>query len=61
VDTKKSEIVAAIVNDLTWQGHDFLDVLRDDTQFNILKDLGKKLSLESIKTTLDEAVKIAMT
>ncbi len=54
--TPKPSIVGVIVRDLTWQGHDFLDVLKDDSKFNTIKDLGKSLSLEAIKSALNQVI-----
>lgn len=46
---------------LTWQGHDFIDILRDDSKFKVLKDLGKNLSLDTIKTGINQIIQNAMT
>jgi len=45
------------IEDITWQGYDFLELLKNDEKFAFLKDIGKKLSLEALKS----AVKIATT
>ena len=59
---KNSEAAKTIVDfvhieDIPYQGYDFLELLKDDEKFAFLKDIGKKLSLEVLKST----VKIAMT
>src|SRR5687768_1994905 len=49
-----TEIPAAVmVQDLTWQGHDFLDAIESDTNWGKVKqflgDTGKQLTIETIK------------
>lgn len=44
------------IEDITWEGYDFLELLNDDEKFAFLKDIGKKLTLEVLKS----GVKLAM-
>ena len=43
-------------NGLTWEGHDYIDAVRDDTKYNrvvkTLKDKGSDLSFEVIKAAV---------
>ncbi|HEX8174068.1 MAG TPA: DUF2513 domain-containing protein [Pyrinomonadaceae bacterium] len=54
----------AILQKLTWQGHEFLDKARNDTVWNkaknIVKEKGVPLSLDVLKIALSEAVKMLM-
>lgn len=61
ISTSKPSIAGVIVRDLTWQGHDFLDILKDDSKFKTIKDLGKSLSLEAIKLALNQAIQNILT
>lgn len=48
---------AVFVKEITWQGYDFLEVLKDDKKFTYLKDIAKKLPLETIKMGIKLAMK----
>lgn len=49
------------VGSLTWQGHEFLDMARNDTiwkkAFDIIKDKGGNVTLEILKVLLPEIAK----
>lgn len=54
VHTHPTEIPGAvIVRDVTWEGHDFIDAVREDTKWNKVKgyvaDAGKQLTIETAK------------
>ena len=40
-----------IIN-ITYSGYDFLDLLKDDDKFKVLKDLGKFVSAETLKAAI---------
>lgn len=44
------------ITNITYHGYDFLDILKDDDKFKVLKDLGKQLSLEVLKTLIIKAI-----
>jgi len=48
-ETSKGEVDSVIIKEITWQGYDFLEVLKDDKKFEYIKDIAKKLPLEVIK------------
>ena len=49
------------ITDITWEGYDFLELLKDDEKFAYLKDIAKKMPLEAIKMGMklayDELIK----
>jgi uncharacterized protein DUF2513 len=52
--TRQTEIPASVmVKDVTWEGHDFLQAIRDDDNWNKVKkflaESGKQLSIEMVK------------
>jgi hypothetical protein len=49
------------IKDITWQGYDFLELLKDDEKFAFLKDIGKKLSFEVLKDAVKTAITTALT
>lgn len=61
-DTESSKRIVGnvIIRDLTWQGHNLIDTLKNDSKFNMLKDLGKNLSLEGLKIALNNAITSSM-
>ena len=53
-NTKGTEIPAAVmVKDLTWEGHDLLDAIENDSNWvkvkEFLRSAGKQLTIETIK------------
>jgi len=54
----------AILNRLTWEGHEFLDKAKNDKVWNkaknIIKDKGASLSIDALKIALGEAIKMLM-
>ncbi|OQX57526.1 MAG: hypothetical protein B5M52_07195 [Helicobacteraceae bacterium 4484_230] len=54
-------VAAAFIKDITWEGYDFLELLKDDEKFAFLKDIGKKLSLEALKSATKIAITTALT
>ena len=59
-ESSKRIVGNVIIRDLTWQGHNLIDTLKDDNKFNILKDLGKNLSVEGLKMALNNAITSSM-
>ncbi len=55
-----SRLAKVHVKNLTWKGHELLDVLKDDNKFNLIKDLGKNLSLEALRMAIKEAISSAL-
>ena len=50
-------IVAMVyINEITWQGYDFLELLKDNEKFSYLKDMAKKVPLEAIKSGIKLAL-----
>lgn len=54
VHTHPTEVPGAVViKDVTWAGHDFIDAIREDTQWAKVKgyvaDAGKQLTIETAK------------
>lgn len=54
VHTHPTEIPGAVViKDVTWEGHDFIDAIREDTNWtkvkSFLADAGKQLTIETVK------------
>ncbi|CCI26167.1 MULTISPECIES: DUF2513 domain-containing protein [Microcystis] len=61
--THKTDIPdLVIINRITWEGHEFLDKARSDTVWNkaksLVKEKGLSLSMDIVKISLGEAVKI---
>ncbi len=56
----KRFVNGAIVNDLTWEGHNLLDILKDDNKFKVIKDLAKNLSMDTLKFVLNQAIQGAI-
>ncbi len=52
----KRVVGAVTVNDLTWEGHNFLEILKDDNKFKILKDLAKSISIDTLKLVINQAI-----
>jgi len=54
----------AMLQRLTWEGHEFLDKARNDKTWNkaktLIKEKGASLSLDALKIALTEAVKMLM-
>jgi hypothetical protein len=48
-ETAKKEIAGITGREITWQGYDFLEVLKDDKKFEYIKDIAKKMPLEVMK------------
>ena len=40
------------IMNITYSGYDFLDLLKDDNKFKVLKDLGKFVSAETLKAVI---------
>ncbi len=59
-ESASSKLVRVYVENLTWKGHELLDVLKDDNKFNLIKDLGKNLSLEALRMAIKEAISSAL-
>ena len=56
-NTRHTEIPAAVmVKDVTWEGHDFIQAIRDDENWGKVKkflaDSGKQLSIEMVKVAV---------
>ncbi len=51
--------VISIIRGLTYQGHEFLNEIRDDTSWGKIKEIGKKVSIFSIKQLADIAKTVA--
>lgn len=53
---------SVIINRITWDGHEFLDKARSDTVWSkaklLVKEKGLSLSIDVVKISLGEAVKI---
>ena len=59
VHTHQTEIPGAvIVKGVTWEGHDFIDAIRDDTNWSKVKtfvaDAGKQLTIETAKVAIGQ-------
>lgn len=52
----KRVVCAVIANDLTWEGHNFLEILKDDNKFKILKNLAKSISIDTLKLVINQAI-----
>jgi hypothetical protein len=54
----------AILNRLTWEGHEFLDKAKNEKTWNkaksIIKSKGGSLSMEAIKIVMSESVKFVL-
>lgn len=52
----EGEVVAAVIGDLTWAGHDFLDAAHSETIWNKAKDMmlkaGGSWTMDILKTVL---------
>lgn len=48
-ETSKKEVGGIAGQEITWQGYDFLEILKDDKKFEYIKDIAKKMPLEVIK------------
>ena len=51
--------IISIIRGLTYQGHEFLNEIRDDTNWGKIKEIGKKVSIFSIKQLADIAKTVA--
>lgn len=49
------------IHGLTYQGHEFLNEIRDDTNWEKIKEVGKKVSLFSLKQLAEIATTVAGT
>jgi hypothetical protein len=55
--TKATEVPAAVyIRKLTWEGHDFIDAIADESNWNkvkdFLKDAGKQVTIETVKVAV---------
>ncbi len=48
-ESSKPEVGAVIIREITWQGYDLLELLKNDEKFAYLKDIAGKLPLETLK------------
>lgn len=55
-ETAKKEIAGITGMEITWQGYDFLEVLKDDKKFEYIKDIAKKMPFEAIKIGMKLAI-----
>jgi hypothetical protein len=55
------EVSAVFISGITWEGYNFIDIIKDDNKFKILKDLGKNLSMEAFKTVFNQVIQNMMT
>lgn len=53
---RKRVVGAVTVNDLTWEGHNFLEILKDASKFKVLKDLTKNISVETLKLVVNQVI-----
>lgn len=58
VDASSFTADSAILSSLSWEGHQYLDNIRDDKVWTILKDKTKNLSSVSLKVLIPVASKI---
>jgi len=49
-------IDGVIINNLTWQGYDLIDILKDESKFEMIKNLGKNISSEVLKIALTNVI-----
>lgn len=52
---KPARAKAEMISDLTWNGHQYLDNIRDDKVWNVLKDKASKLSSVSLQVLVQLA------
>ena len=55
-ENSKRVVGAVVVNDLTWEGHNFLEILKDDNKFKIIKDLAKSISMDTLKSVINQVI-----
>ena len=49
LERSRGEVDFVVIQEITWQGYDFLELLKDDKKFEYIKDISKKMPLEVIK------------
>lgn len=54
------KVAEVVLFDLTWEGQNFLDLLKDKKKFELLGDLGKVLSLEALKEVIKQTLRSQM-
>jgi hypothetical protein len=48
-ESSKPEVGTVIIREITWEGYELLELLKNDKKFTYLKDIGKTLPLETLK------------
>ena len=56
LETSREEIDFVMIKEITWQGYDFLEVLKDDKKFEYIKDIARKMPLEVLKLGIKSAM-----
>jgi hypothetical protein len=52
----KKVVILVTIREITWQGYDFLEILKDDKKFEYIKDIGKKIPFEVLKLGIKSAI-----
>lgn len=56
LEANRGEVDFVMIKEITWQGYDFLEVLKDDNKFEYIKDIAKKMPLETLKLGMKSAI-----
>ena len=56
LETSRGKIDFVMIKEITWQGYDFLEILKDDKKFEYIKDIARKMPLEVLKSGIKSAI-----